>query len=100
MRSEIGDFAFHPDVAVLAFHVGAHGGHQVAHNPNPALRRPEGETKLIGKGHSEEFTGEAIQQRTRCGCPVHALLGRRRHTAKGSRHLQDFTAGLQFLARS
>ena len=38
------------------------GGNQVAHGPDTAVRRPEGEPELVGKSHCEEFTENSVRR--------------------------------------
>ena len=50
-RAKVGDFAFDPDVSVLALESGADGADDVAHLPDTPLRRVKREPKLIAEGH-------------------------------------------------
>ncbi len=59
MGTEVGNFSFHPNISVLTFQMGAYRSDQAAYRPNTAFGGPEAESKLVGRGHCEEFTGEA-----------------------------------------
>jgi hypothetical protein len=105
--AEVGNFSFHPDVAIFALHAGAQGGYQVAHHPDAAVWSFKAKTELIGEGHCEEFTVFARTDENQEIRAAAAGLGRGsgRWPVSGEingsvRHLQDFAAILLLLKMS
>src|SRR5262252_5853545 len=87
--TEIGNFAFDPDIAVLTFDVRAHCRDQIAHDPHATFGGFEGEPQLIGKSHCEEFTGDGVQGRTAC---EHVGVPERRSGAAQTDYIPNVTA--------
>jgi hypothetical protein len=55
--------------------MGTGGRNQVAHGPDTAVRRPEGEPELVGKGHCEEFTENSVRRRSKRISRIYLIEG-------------------------